>query len=100
MKSQRQPRSPLEQVADASAKMKLFEELGKGAALLNKIRNNFPARTDERRLLKLILNAQFYITVRQFDGFCDFLTKMEAVDVGSSKKRNARVSKRNGVSPE
>jgi hypothetical protein len=82
MKLKRKSENPREHLASANARVKIFEELEKGTLLINKAKENFPAGTSERRLLKLATDALFFVSVRQLDGFRDFLAEMEAVDSG------------------
>ena len=69
-------------LTDARAKVKLFEELGNGATLLNKIMASPSTGTDEQRLLRLIKDAGFFVAVRHLDSFSDFLNEMERAEIG------------------
>lgn len=79
-----QMKSSNENVGDARSR--LFDDLGKGAQSINRIMSSLPKGTEERRLLKLVIDSVFFVSVRQLDDFRGFLAEMEKADAASDKR--------------
>jgi hypothetical protein len=71
-------------LADARDRLRLFKELDQACVVLNRIKNDFPKRSPEGKALALIKDALFYVSVRQLDGFRDFLESIPHKNVKRS----------------
>lgn len=74
----------------ARKRLSLFRRLTRSASLLNRIKANYPKRSQRRRHLNLIKNALFFVSIRYLDDFLDFEDEIKSVSDSDSDLRKSR----------